>query len=56
MAKYVSGAETKDFQPMNANFGIIAPIKEKVRGGKRKRYEYLAERAIKEIEKLRIKN
>ncbi|MBP5207346.1 MAG: methylenetetrahydrofolate--tRNA-(uracil(54)-C(5))-methyltransferase (FADH(2)-oxidizing) TrmFO [Clostridia bacterium] len=49
MAKYVSGAETKDFQPMNANFGIIAPITEKVRGGKRKRYEYYAERALKDI-------
>jgi len=52
MAKYVSAAETKDFQPMNANFGIIAPITEKVRGGKRKRYEYLAERAIKEVERI----
>jgi methylenetetrahydrofolate--tRNA-(uracil-5-)-methyltransferase len=52
MAKYVSAAETKDFQPMNANFGIIAPITEKVRGGKRKRYEYLAERAIKEAERI----
>lgn len=49
MAKYVFGAETKDFQPMNANFGIIAPITEKVRGGKRKRYEYYAERALKDI-------
>ena len=58
MAKYISGADTKDFQPMNANFGIIAPIKEKVRGGKRKRYEYLAERAIGEIKnvELRIQN
>ena len=56
MAKNISSADTKDFQPMNANFGIIAPIKEKVRGGKRKRYEYYAERAIKEVEKLRIKN
>ncbi|MBO4423126.1 MAG: methylenetetrahydrofolate--tRNA-(uracil(54)-C(5))-methyltransferase (FADH(2)-oxidizing) TrmFO [Clostridia bacterium] len=52
MAKYVSSAETEDFQPMNANFGIIAPITEKVRGGKRKRYEYLAERAIKEVERI----
>ncbi|MBQ7699051.1 MAG: methylenetetrahydrofolate--tRNA-(uracil(54)-C(5))-methyltransferase (FADH(2)-oxidizing) TrmFO [Clostridia bacterium] len=57
MAKYVSSSESKDFQPMNANFGIIAPITEKIRGGKIKRYEYYAERAIKEIQndiKLRI--
>lgn len=52
MAKYISSSEAKDFQPMNANFGIIAPITEKVRGGKRKRYEYLAERAIKEAERI----
>lgn len=49
MAKYVSCFDGKDFQPMNANFGIIAPITEKVRGGKRKRYEYNAERAIRDI-------
>ena len=58
MAKYVSSSDSKDFQPMNANFGIIAPITEKVKGGKIKRYEYYAERAIKEIQniKLRIQN
>ncbi len=49
MAKYISSSDSKDFQPMNANFGIIAPITEKVRGGKIKRYEYYAERAIREI-------
>lgn len=52
MAKYVSGYDGKDFQPMNANFGIIAPITEKVRGGKRKRYEYNAERAVAAMKKI----
>ena len=50
MAKYISTSDSKDFQPMNANFGIIAPITEKIRGGKIKRYEYYAERALKEIQ------
>ena len=49
LTAYVS-TENKDFQPMNANFGIIAPITEKIRGGKIKRYEYYAERALKEIQ------
>ena len=52
MAKYVSRFDGKDFQPMNANFGIIAPITEKVRGGKRKRYEYNAERAVAAMKKI----
>ncbi|MBR6921764.1 MAG: methylenetetrahydrofolate--tRNA-(uracil(54)-C(5))-methyltransferase (FADH(2)-oxidizing) TrmFO [Clostridia bacterium] len=58
MAKYISTSDSKDFQPMNANFGIIAPITEKIRGGKIKRYEYYAERALKEIQnyELRIQN
>lgn len=34
-----------DFQPMNANFGILEPLEERVRG-KRFRYEKLSRRAI----------
>ncbi len=36
---------TSDFQPMNANFGILRPLDERVRG-KRNRYEKLAERSL----------
>lgn len=35
MAKYVSEGGESDFQPMNANFGIIAPLGVKIKGGKR---------------------
>lgn len=52
MAKYVSSSQSKDFQPMNANFGIIAPITEKVKGGKIKRYEYYADRALTAIKQV----
>lgn len=37
MAAYVSGPPVADFQPMNANFGLIAPLDRKVKGGKRAR-------------------
>ena len=36
---------TKDFQPMNANFGILAPMDVRIRD-KKERYHALAERAL----------
>ena len=41
----------KDFQPMNANFGILAPLGEKIRD-KRERYQALAERALAAMREL----
>ncbi len=46
MAKYVSSGTGADFVPMNANFGIIEPLPTRVKGGKRAKYEALAERAL----------
>lgn len=47
LAKYVS-TENKDFQPMNANFGLFnTDIKFK---DKKKKYEYFAERSLKNFE------
>ena len=44
LAKYIS-SENKDFQPMNANFGILnTDVKFK---DKKKKYEYFAERSLK---------
>ncbi len=40
----------KDFQPMNANFGILAPMPERIRD-KKERYRALAERALRKIER-----
>lgn len=39
---------TKDFQPMNANFGILAPMDVRIRD-KKERYHALAERALQAI-------
>ena len=42
---------TKDFQPMNANFGILAPMPARIRD-KKERYHALAERALATIKEL----
>ncbi len=40
----------KDFQPMNANFGILAPLDTRIKD-KKERYKTLAMRALEEIER-----
>jgi len=52
MAKYVSVGSEADFQPMNANFGIVARSSEKIKGGKKVRYQFYAQRALKEIDRI----
>ena len=47
LAAYVSeGGVSSSFQPMNANFGIIAPFDKKIKGGKKCRNEAYAERSL----------
>jgi methylenetetrahydrofolate--tRNA-(uracil-5-)-methyltransferase len=46
MAKYISSGSARDFVPMNANFGIIDPLEYRVKGGKKFKYEAIAERAL----------
>ena len=51
LAHYVSeGGVSSDFQPMNANFGIIEPFDKKVKGGKRNRNEAYSARSLDVIE------
>jgi len=50
LAAYVSNPAVTNFQPMNVNFGITAPLEVKVKGGKAKRQEAYAERALEVIE------
>ena len=40
-----------DFQPMNANFGILDPLPARVKG-KRNRYAKLAERALEALQQI----
>ena len=51
LASYVSeGGVSSHFQPMNANFGIIAPFEKKIKGGKKFRNEAYAARSLEIIE------
>ncbi len=43
---------TKDFQPMNANFGILAPMDMRIKD-KKERYHALAERALQAIDEIK---
>ena len=47
LAKYISTTNEK-FQPMNANFGILPELDEKIKD-KKLRYEKMAERALKSL-------
>ena len=50
LAAYVSeGGVSSSFQPMNANFGIIAPFDKKIKGGKKCRNEAYAARSLEII-------
>lgn len=51
---YVSGGSVGDFQPMNINFGIIAPLDHRVRGKRNKNAEISA-RSLKLLEELKQK-
>lgn len=47
MARYIStGNMSGGFVPMNANFGIVDPLPQRVKGGKIAKYEVVAERAL----------
>ena len=46
---------TKDYQPMNANFGILAPLDIRIKD-KKERYKTLAQRALDTIKKIKAEN
>ena len=50
LSKYVA-TENKDFQPMNANFGIIKASKSKIKD-KKERYMFYAQRSLNNIKEL----
>jgi len=52
MANYITTADFRHFQPMNANFGLLPALTARIRS-KKERYEKMAERAILEIQNFR---
>ena len=56
LSHYVSeGGVSSTFQPMNANFGIIAPFDKKVKGGKKARNEAYSARSLEIIKERFLK-
>ncbi|MFA9456105.1 FADH(2)-oxidizing methylenetetrahydrofolate--tRNA-(uracil(54)-C(5))-methyltransferase TrmFO [Halalkalibacter sp. AB-rgal2] len=49
MAQYITTANPKNFQPINANFGLLPPLEKRIKN-KKERYEHLAERALDTIQ------
>jgi len=49
MAHYITSANPNHFQPMNANFGLFAPLPEKIKD-KRQKNEMYAQRALNTIQ------
>lgn len=50
LARYISDASVKNFQPMGASFGLLPSLEEKIKD-KKLRYEALANRGINELKK-----
>ena len=53
MANYIVDNTSKNFQPMNANFGIIKPLPERIKD-KKERYERYANRSLEILENFKI--
>ena len=51
LASYIA-TENEHFQPMNVNFGIMSPIKEKIRDKKLKK-QRIAERALATLDEFK---
>lgn len=49
MAHYITTADPKHFQPMNANFGLFPPLEQKIKN-KQERAEAMAKRALENIQ------
>ena len=53
LALYISGGSVGDFQPMNINFGLIAPLDHRVRG-KRNKNAAVSQRSLELLERIGV--
>ena len=51
LGKYISEGGIGSFVPMNVNFGIIAPLDKKIKGGKKVRNEALSQRSLEIVDR-----
>jgi methylenetetrahydrofolate--tRNA-(uracil-5-)-methyltransferase len=51
LARWLSSADLKGFQPMNVNFGLLPPLEGALaRGSRRERNERISQRALGALE------
>lgn len=50
---YITHADSKNFQPMNINFGLISDLSERIRD-KKERYDAISKRALKDLAKIEV--
>ena len=55
LGHYISHGTVENFQPMNVNFGIMAPPQQRIRGGKQARAAFMSARALEKINELKEK-
>lgn len=55
LCHYITTAPAKHFQPMNVNFGIMSPIKERIRDKKQKKMR-IAQRALEMLDTFKSEN
>ncbi|MCE4956757.1 FADH(2)-oxidizing methylenetetrahydrofolate--tRNA-(uracil(54)-C(5))-methyltransferase TrmFO [Macrococcoides caseolyticum] len=53
MAYYITHTNSKNFQPMNANFGLLPQLETRIKD-KKERYEALADRALATLEHFKV--
>lgn len=53
MAYYITHANHKNFQPMNANFGLVPTLEKRIKD-KKERFEKLANRALKHLNSFKV--
>ena len=55
LSRYIAAPNPTQFQPMKANFGLLPPLKEKIKH-KSDRYQALADRSLSELKKYLMEN
>ncbi|TDM04084.1 FADH(2)-oxidizing methylenetetrahydrofolate--tRNA-(uracil(54)-C(5))-methyltransferase TrmFO [Macrococcus carouselicus] len=53
MAHYITHTNAKNFQPMNANFGLLPPLEKRIKD-KKERYEMLAHKALDSLDQFKV--
>ncbi|ULG72899.1 FADH(2)-oxidizing methylenetetrahydrofolate--tRNA-(uracil(54)-C(5))-methyltransferase TrmFO [Macrococcus brunensis] len=53
MAHYITHTNAKNFQPMNANFGLLPSLEKRIKD-KKERYETLAHKALESLDQFKV--